>query len=122
LTNHFAPFVKKGGQIAVAVPGLKQEFTNGVPAELVPYWVDDMSLTLHSCDWWYKLWKTSDSVGVKECKELKCLEESWQDWLSCDNDYARRDFGMRKAEGGNYFNPVSILATKDPPRNNIGSF
>jgi len=49
LTNYFAPLVKKGGQIAVAVPGLKKEFTNGVPAELLPYWFDDMNF--HSCDW-----------------------------------------------------------------------
>jgi hypothetical protein len=40
------------------------------------------------------------------------LEEAWQDWLSCDNDYARRDIGMMEAEGGNYFNLVSIVATK----------
>lgn len=112
LTKYFAPLVKKGGQIAVAVPGLKQEFTNGVPAELQPYWFDDMTLTLHSRDWWYNLWKTSDLVNIKECKELNCLKESWQDWLSCDNDYARRDIGMMEAEGGNYFNLVSIIATK----------
>ena len=62
LTNYFAPLVKKGGQIAVAVPGLKKEFTNGVPAELLPYWFDDMNF--HSCDWWYNLWKISDSVSI----------------------------------------------------------
>ncbi len=112
LTKYFAPLVKKGGQIAVAVPGLKQEFTDGVPAELVPYWFDDMTLTLHSLDWWYNLWKTSDLVSIKECKELNCLKESWQDWLLCDNDFARRDIGMMEAEGGKYFNLVSIIATK----------
>jgi cyclopropane fatty-acyl-phospholipid synthase-like methyltransferase len=112
LEKHFAPLVKKGGQIAVAVPGLKEEFTNGVPAELQPYWFDDMTLTLHSSDWWHNLWKNCDSVSIQECKELKCLEEAWQDWLSCDNDYARRDIGMMEAEGGNYFNLVSIVATK----------
>ncbi len=112
LTKYFAPLVKKGGQIAVAVPGLKQEFTNGVPAELVPYWCDDMTLTLQSFDWWCNLWKNSDLVSIKEFKELNCLKESWQDWLLCDNDYARRDIGMMEAEGGNYFNLVSIIATK----------
>jgi len=90
---------------------LKEEFTNGVPVELQPYWFDDMK-SLHSCDWWYDLWKICDSVSIQECKELKCLEEAWQDWLSCDNDFARRDIGMMKAEGGNYFNLVSIIATK----------
>jgi cyclopropane fatty-acyl-phospholipid synthase-like methyltransferase len=112
LTNHFAPLVKKGGQIAVAVPGLKKDFTNGVPAELVPYWFDDMSLTLHSYDWWYNLWKIDESITIQECKELNCFEEAWKDWLMCDNDFARRDIGMMEAEGGNYFNLVSIVATK----------
>ena len=112
LAKHLAPLVKKGGQIAVAVPGLKEEFTNGVPAELQPYWIEDMTLTLHSADWWYDLWKNCDSVSIQECKELNCFEEAWQDWLSCDNDYARRDIGMMEAEGGNYFNLVSIVATK----------
>lgn len=110
LTNHFAPLVKKGGQIAVAVPGLKNDFTNGVPAELQPYWVDDINL--YSCNWWYNLWKTSDLITIQECKELNCFEESWKDWLMCDNDFARRDIGMMEAEGGNYFNLVSIIATK----------
>jgi cyclopropane fatty-acyl-phospholipid synthase-like methyltransferase len=49
LAKYFSPFVKKGGQIGVAVPGLKEEFTNGVPAKLQPYWFDDMNF--HSCDW-----------------------------------------------------------------------
>ena len=39
LEKHFAPLVKKGGQIAVAVPGLKAEFTDGVPQGLQPYLV-----------------------------------------------------------------------------------
>jgi cyclopropane fatty-acyl-phospholipid synthase-like methyltransferase len=112
LTKYFAPLVKKGGQLAVAVPGLKQEFTNGIPEELLPYWCDDMTLTLHSCDWWYNLWKTSDLVSIKECKELNCLKEAWQDWLLCDNDYARKDIEMMKAEDGKYFNFISIIATK----------
>ena len=112
LTAHLAPLVKKEGQIAVAVPGLKKEFTNGVPAELQPYWIEDMTLTLHSSDWWYNLWRTSDSIKIQEFKEMQCFKEAWKDWLECDNDYARRDIAMMEAEGGNYFNLVSIIATK----------
>ena len=112
LEEHFAPLMKKGGQIAVAVPGLKHEFTNGVPEELIPYWCEDMDLTLHSLDWWYNLWKDSDLVTMQEFKELNCFEEAWKDWLMCDNDFARSDIGMMEAEGGKYFNLVSIIATK----------
>lgn len=110
LTKHLAPLVKKGGQMAVAVPGLKEEFTHGVPEELLPYWFEEMNF--HSCDWWADLWKTSDLVRVDECKALNCFAEAWQDWLACDNEYARGDIAMMKAEGGKYFNLVSILATR----------
>lgn len=110
LTKHLAPLVKKGGQIAVAVPGLKQEFTQGVPEELLPYWFEEMNF--HSCDWWADLWKISDLIRVDECKALNCFAEAWQDWLSCDNEYARGDIEMMKAEGGKYFNLVSMIATR----------
>ncbi len=110
LTKHLAPLVKRGGELAVAVPGLKKEFVDGVPAELLPYWVDNMNL--HSCDWWHDLWKRSHLIDVKECKEMKCCQEAWQDWLSCDNDYAREDIKMMEAEAGNYFNLASIRAIR----------
>lgn len=110
LTKYYAPLVKKGGQIAIAVPGLKKEFTNGIPTELMPYWTDDMNF--HSCDWWLKLWGNSNLVSIKECRELDCLKEAWKDWLSCDNEFARRDADMMKAEAGNYFNFVSISAIR----------
>jgi cyclopropane fatty-acyl-phospholipid synthase-like methyltransferase len=95
LKNYLAPLVKKGGKIAVAVLELKKEFTHGAPAELLPYWFEDMNY--HSCDWWYNLRKTSDSFSIKECKELKWLEEAWKDWLSCDNDYACKDIGVMES-------------------------
>jgi cyclopropane fatty-acyl-phospholipid synthase-like methyltransferase len=112
LEKHFAPLVKKGGQIAIAVPGIKREFTDGIPEELVPYWCDEVNTTIHSRDWWLGLWEPSASVNIIECKEMKCLKEAWQDWLACDNDFARRDIGMMEAEGGKYFNLVSLIADK----------
>jgi cyclopropane fatty-acyl-phospholipid synthase-like methyltransferase len=110
LSKHLAPLVKKGGQIAVAVPGLKEDFEDGVPEELVPFWYDNMNL--YSCKWWQNLWKASDLVSIKECRELRCHDEAWADWLTCDNEYARRDIKMMEAEAGNYFNFVSIIATR----------
>ena len=108
LTKHFAPLVKKGGQIAVAVPGLEKEFRDEVPADLVPYWLDNINF--HSYDWWYDLCKTSDLIEVRECKKIRCCREAWQDWLLYDNDHARRNTNMMKTEGGNYVNLVSTIA------------
>lgn len=110
LTSHLAPLVKKGGEIAVGVPGLKREFTDGVPPEMQPYWFDDINI--HSCDWWLELWKKSEMVDVLGCSEMKCCDLAWKEWLVCDNDYARRDIGMMQAEGGKYFNIVSIIGSR----------
>jgi len=111
LTKHLAPLVKRGGEIAVAVPGLKREFADGVvPAELLPYWVENMNF--HSCDWWHNLWMLSDLVEIKECREMMCHDQAWKDWLACDNEYARSDIKMMEDEGGNYFNLTMIRATR----------
>ena len=110
LSKHLAPLVKRDGQIAIAVPGLQNEFISGVPEELKPYWTDDMNF--HTHQWWNDLWEKSGAVQIKEHKEMECFNEAWDDWLSCDNDFARHDIDMLKADNGNYFNLVSITATK----------
>ncbi len=110
LTNYLAPLVKNDGQIAVAIPGIKKEFTNGIPEELNPYLTEDMNF--HSCEWWYNLWSKSELVSIEDCTEMNCLKDAWNDWLSTDNIYAKEDIKMLNAEGGNYFNLVSIIARK----------
>jgi cyclopropane fatty-acyl-phospholipid synthase-like methyltransferase len=111
LAKHLAPLVRKGGEIAVAVPGLKKDFEEGaVPREMQPFWQENMNL--YSCQWWERLWQASEITRTKECREMKCCREAWDDWLLCDNEYARRDIDMMKAEGGKYFNIVYISATR----------
>ena len=45
------PCVKKGGYIAVAVPGIKYEFGKNVPDEMKPFWNDEVARTSHSLNW-----------------------------------------------------------------------
>jgi SAM-dependent methyltransferase len=108
LEKHFAPLVKKGGQIAVAVPGLKKEFAAEVPAGLAPYWIEEVRNTIRSRGWWHDLWKASTVISFKECKEMKCFKEAWQDWLMCDHEFARKDIGMMDAGGWKEFNLVAM--------------
>lgn len=110
LEKHLVPVVKRGGQIAVAVPGLKEEFTSGVPEALKPFWFDDINI--HSRKWWYDLWKPCASIDIKASYEMKCFKEAWQEWLTCDNDFARRDIVMMDAGGWEYFNLVAMVAVK----------
>ncbi len=110
LSEHLAPLIKKGGQIAVSIPGIKHEFTNGIPTELLPYCSYDMNF--HSCNWWRDLWEKSDVVSVQECKEMKCFKEAWQDWLSYDKDSKEDDIKMLEGKNADYFNLISIKAIR----------
>lgn len=111
LKDAFAPLVKGGGQIAIAVPGLTREFENGVPENLSPFWCDDMN-TFHSHRWWKDLWIKSGVVDVIEAKDLKCHREAWESWLSCDNEYAKNDIAFFGADTNNDLATVSVVAIK----------
>ena len=105
------PYLKPGGQVAVAVPGLKADFVNGeIPAVLQPYWQPDMHF--HSTSWWRALWEKADGFTVAACREMDCCKAAWDDWLKCPNPYAQGDIAMMKAENGQYFNIVQITGTK----------
>ena len=104
------PFVKKGGVIAVAVPGLKYEFGNHVPEEMRPFWNDEIARTIRSIDWWKALWKKADGVEIADISEMACCGQAWSEWLTADNPYAVEDIGMMEAEGGKYFNFIRLIA------------
>ena len=110
LDEHLAPLLKKGGKIIVGVPGLQNEFVNEVPEEMKPYY--KLEYHFHTCSWWKDLWSKSDIVGNIECRDLSCHEQAWKDWLKCDNEYAKQDIDMMKAEGGKYFSTVCFSATR----------
>lgn len=102
--------LKKGGHMAVAVPGLRNEFTDGVPADIKPFLPDNANF--HSCDWWQALWEKSEGAKIVSCREMDSHEQAWREWLACDNPYAISDIEMMKAEAGKYFNHVQIIAER----------
>jgi cyclopropane fatty-acyl-phospholipid synthase-like methyltransferase len=104
------PFVKKGGYIAVAVPGLKYEFGENVPDEMQPFWNSEMERTLHSLDWWTDLWKRTAGIEMVDSREMTCCGQAWGEWLTGYNPYAAGDIKMMEAEGGKYFNLVQLIA------------
>ena len=104
------PFVKKGGCIAVAVPGIKYEFGENVPDEMKPFWNDEVARTIHSLDWWKELWSREKGVEMIDVREMLCCKQAWEEWLTSSNPYAVDDREMMKAESGKYFNFVQLIA------------
>lgn len=110
MDKYLAPLVKPGGIIAMGIPGIKEEFGHKVPTAMSPYVTLDMNF--HCCEWWQNLWQESELIEVTSCVELNCLKEAWDDWLKTDNSHAIEDRAMMKAENGQYFNLVGIIAQK----------
>lgn len=113
--DKLARLVKKGGVIALAFPGVKNELDGVLPDEMMLSWAqakEDVFKTFHSIPWWKELLSQSKEINIKSIQEMQCFEETWQDWLACDNEYAINDRLSMEAGAGKYMNLIAILAKK----------
>ncbi|MDR0685005.1 MAG: methyltransferase domain-containing protein [Spirochaetaceae bacterium] len=110
LDRRMAPLLAKDGFIAVAMPGLQKEFGENVPEAIKPFWTDEVCETFHDKNWWKSLWEKSTKTTVKDCFSLRCHKTAWEDWLECDNPYAKGDVKMMEAEQGKYFDTLALIA------------
>lgn len=104
------PFVKKGGSIVVAIPGLKYEFGENVPEEMKPFWNDEVARTIHSIDWWKDLWQKTGGIDIVDIREMACCKQAWSEWLTAYHPVVAGDVKMMEAEGGKYFNLIQLIA------------
>ena len=104
------PFVKKGGYIAVAIPGIKYEFGENVPDEMKPFWNDEVARTIHSLDWWKELWSREKGIEILDIREMLCCNQAWDEWHTAYWEGIEEDIKMRKAEGGKYYNLIQMIA------------
>ena len=105
------PLVKKGGYIAVAIPGLKFEFGENVPDEMKPWWSNaEVARTIRSLGWWKDLWNKADGIEIVDIREMDCCKQAWDEWLTGYIPEAAEDIPMMEAENGNYFNLVQLIA------------
>ena len=112
MDEKLAPLVKKGGIIAIAVPGVKKELHGVLPLEMSYSWTAKDLGTFHSCDWWRKLLSKSPKIEIESVSEMQGFDEFWDDWLLCDNEYAVSDRPAMEAGAGKYMNFVQIIAGK----------
>ncbi len=86
------PFVRTGGQVMIAVPGLKEE-PQGEMKELFETWAEgDDSLTFKTVRWWKELLEEEcgDRCDI-EVTEGECFDAAWEDWFSTGHEYGLRD-------------------------------
>lgn len=106
-----APLVKKGGLITICVPGLKQDLAE-LPPEMALSWTAEDIDTIVSTDRWRAILNASEKTELISVREMDCYEESWNDWLACDNPYAISDRPAMQAGAGKYMNILQMVCRR----------
>jgi cyclopropane fatty-acyl-phospholipid synthase-like methyltransferase len=107
-------YVKKGGYIAVAFPGLKYEFGDNVPPEMQPFWnVPDVARCVRGIEWWKDLFSKAEGLEIMNISEMACHDIAWKEYLASRNprvEDEKWDLDMMEAEGGKYYNTIQMIA------------
>ena len=112
LDEKLLPFVKKGGYLYLAVPGMKKDCHDNLPQELLLSWTPEQLDYLHDVDYWTGIVRQCSGADVISVKEMESNEEVWADWLKQENEYAVGDRKAMEAGGGKYLNFISIVLRK----------
>ena len=113
LDRKLLPFLKPGGWIYIAVPGMKKDCHDALPPELLLSWTPEQLDYLHDAAYWRELVGHCRGAEVLEVSEMESNEEVWADWLRQDNEYAVGDRRSMAAGGGRYLNFIKLVLRKN---------
>ena len=111
LDEKLLPFVKPGGYIYIAVPGMKRDCHSDLPPVLLRSWTAEDLETMHDVPYW-KAMVSSSQAEVISVRQMESLDEVWADWLRQDNKYAVGDRKSMEAGGGEYLNFIAMVLRK----------
>ncbi|NLJ30399.1 MAG: methyltransferase domain-containing protein [Clostridiales bacterium] len=109
LGKRLLPFVKHGGFLYIAIPGMKRDCHEDLPPELLLSWTPEQLDTIHDTVYWTNLIAQTEGIDLLSVREMESNEAAWNDWLACDNEYARNDRKTMEAGGGRYLNFIAVV-------------
>ncbi|MEE0867166.1 MAG: class I SAM-dependent methyltransferase [Clostridia bacterium] len=112
LDEKLLPFVKKGGYIYIAIPGMKKDCHDSLPSELLLSWTPEQLEYMHDTSYWTDMVEKCSGANVIEVSEMESNDEVWEDWLKQENEYAVGDRKSMEAGGGRYLNFIKIVLQK----------
>ena len=113
LDEKLLPFLKHGGYIYIAIPGMKKDCHDNLPPELLLSWTPQQLEYMHDADYWTNVVSKCKGASVLSVREMESNEEVWADWLRQDNEYAVGDRKSMEAGAGKYLNFISIVLRKN---------
>ena len=112
LDDKLLPFVKSGGFVYIAIPGMKKDCHDHLPPELLLSWTPEQMDYMHDVSYWKSIVGKCRDATVLTVEEMESNEEVWADWLRQENEYAVGDRKSMEAGGGAYLNFISIVLRK----------
>lgn len=112
LDDKLLPFVKSGGYVYIAIPGMKKDCHDNLPQELLLSWTPEQLDYMHDVEYWSRTVGKSKCSEVISVTEMESNEEVWADWLKQENEYAVGDRKSMEAGGGKYLNFIKIVLKK----------
>jgi len=107
-----APFVKRGGYVYIAVPGMKKDCHDHLPPELLLSWTPEQMAYMRDVAYWRSLVGQSQAFQTVSVEEMQSNDEVWADWLRQENPYAVGDRKSMEAGAGKYLNFIAIVLRK----------
>ena len=112
LDEKLLPFVKSGGYIYIVVPGMKKDWHNDIPKELLLSWTPEQLDYIQTKEYWQNIISKSKDSEIVSIHEMESNEECWNDWIKCDNEYSRNDKKAIEAGACKYLNFIAIVLKK----------
>ncbi|MEG1185189.1 MAG: class I SAM-dependent methyltransferase, partial [Eubacterium sp.] len=112
LGEKLLPFVKHGGYLYIAIPGMKKDCHDHLPPELLLSWTPEQLDYMHDVAYWRNIVEQTDEVTVLSIHEMESNDEVWSDWLGQDNEYAINDRKAMEAGAGKYLNFIAMILQK----------
>lgn len=105
------PLIKRGGLALIVIPGLREEFGNDVPQEILE-WAGEEYTLFHSCEWWKNTIGEHPDIETVDIIETENFDAAWQEWFDSGHEYALRDQAFFDRGIGKYLNFVGIAVRR----------
>ena len=112
LDEKLLPFVKRGGFIYIAIPGMKKDCHDHLPPELLLSWTPEQLEYMHDITYWRAMVGQCRGAELISIQEMESNDEVWADWLAQENEYAVGDRKAMEAGGGAYLNFIAMVLRK----------
>lgn len=112
LDKNLLPYLKRGGLLLIAIPGMKQDCHDDLPGCLLESWTPEQLDCMHDAMRWRGIFGQSYDAEILLIEEMTCTREAWTDWLQCDNEYARGDRASIQAGALEYLNSLAVVLRK----------